>query len=268
MKFFITISFIAFSCSLFGQDESQFKLKHELGLSTSFFQNNVLSNGQNSNPYSLSYKLISHQLGLRIGAGATFSQNTIQEEGFADNQRDVDYTTDLRIGAEWRKPIKDRWLVYAGIDLIGNRMIVSDYATGEIIVYDISVIPAIEKGRISTSAQGIMGIKIGPEGKIWYIDYDANKVFRVDGNGLSLSESGNLTYNLYPNPSTGIINLSFDTKSNFDIEISNMIGQVVYVEQFDGSKTRLNLDLVSGTYTIRITDVENNSVSVKKLIIQ
>ena len=123
MKFFITISFIAFSCSLFGQDESQFKLKHELGLSTSFFQNNVLSNGQNSNPYSLSYKLISHQLGLRIGAGATFSQNTIQEEGFADNQRDVDYTTDLRIGAEWRKPIKDRWLVYAGIDLIGTQIV-------------------------------------------------------------------------------------------------------------------------------------------------
>lgn len=123
MKTYITILFVAIGVSLFAQDENEFKLGHELGLSTSFFQNNILNNTQNANPYSVSYKLITHQLGIRIGAGGTFVQNKIQEDGFADNQREVNYTTDVRIGAEWRKSIKGKWLIYAGLDVIGTQIV-------------------------------------------------------------------------------------------------------------------------------------------------
>ena len=124
MKIYITILCIAFSLSLFAQqDENQFKLGHELGINTSFVQNNVLDNSQSANPYSLSYKLITQQLGVRIGAGGTFAQDKIQEDGFADNQRKVNYTTDVRIGAEWRKSIKEKWLIYAGLDVIGTQVV-------------------------------------------------------------------------------------------------------------------------------------------------
>jgi hypothetical protein len=123
MRISIIILFIVSSLSLYGQDESQFELGHELGLSTSFFQNNVLNNSQGTNPYSLTYKLITHKLGIRLGAGGTFTQNKVEEEGFADNKRDISYTTDVRLGAEWRKSIKDKWLIYAGIDLIGTQIV-------------------------------------------------------------------------------------------------------------------------------------------------
>jgi len=79
-------------------------------------------------------------------------------------------------GYTWETVVGNGLVEPAGIDIIEDRMLVSDYATGQIIVYDIASMPATELGRISTDAQGIMGIKIGPDGNIWYVDYDANTV--------------------------------------------------------------------------------------------
>ena len=79
-------------------------------------------------------------------------------------------------GYTWETVVGNGLVEPAGIDIVEDRMLVSDYATSEIIVYDISSMPATELGRIATNAQGIMGIKIGPDGHIWYVDYDANTV--------------------------------------------------------------------------------------------
>lgn len=108
----------------------------------------------------------------------------------------------------------------AGIDVIEDRMIISDYSTGEIIIYDISVVPAIELGRISTLAQGIMGIKIGPDGRIWYVDYDANTVNVVNLSGVGIEENKLLSNVLvYPNPSSGTVTVRMDASINGNIEI-------------------------------------------------
>jgi hypothetical protein len=123
MKHYITILCLFFVVSLFGQDGKKTVLAHEVGINTNFVQNNLLGNPTSNNPYSISYKCISNNIGLRIGAGGTFSQEKIQEDGFADNQRKVDYSTDIRIGAEWRKSIADKWLVTAGLDMIGTQTV-------------------------------------------------------------------------------------------------------------------------------------------------
>lgn len=65
-----------------------------------------------------------------------------------------------------------------GIEVNENRLFVSDYSTGEIIAYDVST--KAELGRIQTGAAGIMGIKVGPDGKLWFVDFLSNKVERVD----------------------------------------------------------------------------------------
>jgi hypothetical protein len=171
-------------------------------------------------------------------------------------------------GYTWETVVDTGLLEPAGIDIIEDRMIVSDYATGEIIIYDISVNPAVEKGRISTNSQGIMGVKIGPNGRIWYVDYDANKVFRVDGSALSLSEAGGLDFSMYPNPSNGIVNLKFGLSKNVKIDIRTILGQTVHSENVSASKAQLDLNLSNGTYLIKITDLESGANSVKKLIIQ
>ena len=65
-----------------------------------------------------------------------------------------------------------------GIDLKDNRLFISDYETGEIICIDI--LTSKEIGRINTGKKGIMGIKIGPDNKIWYVNAISNEVVRID----------------------------------------------------------------------------------------
>ena len=67
-----------------------------------------------------------------------------------------------------------------GIDVVGNRLFVSDNATNKIIAYDINTKETL--GTIQTDATSIKGIKIGPEGKLWYVDFATNRVVRIDPN--------------------------------------------------------------------------------------
>ncbi len=65
----------------------------------------------------------------------------------------------------------------AGIDIKDNRLFVSDYETGDIIAFDINT--KSEIGRIATGNKGVIGIKVGPEGKLWYVNALRNEVVRV-----------------------------------------------------------------------------------------
>lgn len=66
----------------------------------------------------------------------------------------------------------------SGVDLIDNFLLVSDHNTGDIIVYDISGTP-VETGRIHTNDPGIMGIKIAPDGSIWYVNATNNELTKL-----------------------------------------------------------------------------------------
>lgn len=65
-----------------------------------------------------------------------------------------------------------------GIEIKDNHLFISDYETGEIICID--VITKQEVGRINTGKKGIMGIKIGPDNKLWYVNAISNEVVRID----------------------------------------------------------------------------------------
>ena len=83
--------------------------------------------------------------------------------------------------AEWEVYINTGLDKPSGIDLYEDRLVVSDYASGEVIIYDISADTPAELGRINTgSTNNIMGIKIGPDQKIWYVNYASNEVIRID----------------------------------------------------------------------------------------
>lgn len=68
-----------------------------------------------------------------------------------------------------------------GIEVFKNRLLVSDYANGDIRIYDITGGNAAYLGKVQTGAAGIMGIKVGPDGKIWYVNATQNRVVRIDG---------------------------------------------------------------------------------------
>lgn len=67
----------------------------------------------------------------------------------------------------------------SGIDIMGNRLFVSDYQTGEIICYDVKT--KEELARINTGKAGITGIKIY-KGNIWYVNALENTCYVVKQN--------------------------------------------------------------------------------------
>ena len=94
-----------------------------------------------------------------------------------------------------------------GIDIYGNRLIVTDIATDEIIIFDISN-NYKEVGRIKlkyTASPDPMGIKVGPDGKIYFADKANKRVYMIDNTSvwaLSVNETKKSINSIYayPNP--------------------------------------------------------------------
>jgi len=67
-----------------------------------------------------------------------------------------------------------------GIDLYNGRLIVGDYNTGAIHVYNITGPSPVKMGTIATGQTGITGLKIGPDGRIWFVNYTSSTVVRIN----------------------------------------------------------------------------------------
>jgi hypothetical protein len=65
----------------------------------------------------------------------------------------------------------------SGLALHDGRLFVGDHESAEIIAYDLE---GAELGRMPTGATGLMGITIGPDGKLYYADGFGNEIVRVD----------------------------------------------------------------------------------------
>jgi hypothetical protein len=197
---------------------------------------------------------------IDINSGSVGGQPTyIGGEPLAEYRYITGYTQEDVVTTGLAKP--------SGIDIIENRMIVSDYETSDIIIYDISSMPAIELGRINTGASGIMGVKIGPEGRIWYVDYDGNKLYRIEGQGVGIEEARTLTSSLYPNPSNGSsVIISSPELGTIELEILDVAGKTVYASQF-AQRIELNLNLNAGIYIVRLRHSGSGLSSEQRLII-
>lgn len=65
-----------------------------------------------------------------------------------------------------------------GIEINENRLFVSDYETGEIICFDITT--KTELGRINTGEKGIMGITIGPDKLLYFVNSINNNIQKIN----------------------------------------------------------------------------------------
>lgn len=65
----------------------------------------------------------------------------------------------------------------SGIEIKDNRIFISDYKTGDIIAFDINTKQEI--GRVATGKPGVVGIKLDPEGRLWYVNEKSHEVVRV-----------------------------------------------------------------------------------------
>src|SRR5690606_16137184 len=82
------------------------------------------------------------------------------------------------------------------------------------------------------------------------------------GSGLSTENFNALSFNVYPNPTTDIINVE-TTEQLSAYTIYDATGRLVRQSMFDGSN-QVNLENASnGVYFIRIVTVEGNAGTVK-----
>lgn len=160
-----------------------------------------------------------------------------------------------------------------GIEVFGNRLLVSDHANGDIRIYGLGGVKPVYLGKIVTGSTGIMGIKVGPDGKIWYVDATANKVVRIDGPvafpaGIKNTASDNFAINIYPNPSNGkfLIQLPL-TEANTEVEISNLLGEKIWVTTvINQNIITVNESLPQGMYLVKA--VSGGRTTVRNLVIQ
>ena len=92
----------------------------------------------------------------------------------------------------------------------------------------------------------------------------------LSGIALDRSYSGNYTYDpvrvsVYPNP---VVDGNLEIKADLrfeKIEIMSIVGQIVYSEELEPSNSvRLNFDLETGIYLVKITFIDKTS-STKRI---
>lgn len=95
----------------------------------------------------------------------------------------------LMSGTDWNVVADSGLTNPTGLDIYEDRLLVSDYADGDIIVYDLSVDPVVELGRIETGLSNeIMGLKVSPGGEIWYVCSNANELYQMTPLILSVGD--------------------------------------------------------------------------------
>ena len=132
-------------------------------------------------------------------------------------------------GVEYETIIDSGLISPTGIDLYDNYLLVSDYSSGEIIVYDISQPNIIQElKRLQTDMiSDVMGIKVGPDGSIWYVCTNSNKLYQMlpPMNG-DLNGDNNITLSDFMMILSHILNLSLlsqDYQPLADINLDGVI---------------------------------------------
>ena len=174
-------------------------------------------------------------------------------------------TVEVVVGSELSSP--------CGIDYKDGRIVVSDNATGDIIIYDVTQMPASEVGRIKTGSIGVMGVRVDYNNRIWYVNRNEKKLVRIDNSNVPTSvesQANNTGITVYPNPAGDVAYVKIDNASfgnESTIKMYDMTGRTV--KQVTSTENRVQLNtssLPSGIYTIEVTNKEGRFL--QKLSIQ
>ena len=173
-------------------------------------------------------------------------------------------------GFTWEEVITTGLEEPAGIALINNKLLVSDHATGDIVVYTTDgAAPFTEWFRIVTGDPGIMGLEIGPDGRIFYVNESNNKVQRIDAPTLGLpyeSETAS-SFVVYPNPANDDLTLSWNDDQSAHFIIYDAVGKAI-LEMAVTNNQHIDLsEIASGSYFYTV-NFEDGTKTSNKLIVK
>lgn len=191
---------------------------------------------------------------MDINTGAMVAKLTPKNEPLASFQQWGNATQEVVASTGLTDP--------CGIEFYQGRLMVSDNATGDIVVYDVTVKPAVEKGRIKTGVVGIMGLKVGPDDRIYFVDNKGNKIVRIDpGSPTAIDEQANkLEFTVFPNPASESFNVTYslEKSQHGTLQILDAQGRMVDNIAVEGNSgvNQVELDSKSypaGMYFIKLT---------------
>lgn len=196
--------------------------------------------------------------------GATLTTPSTASEPLAEYKAVTGATVEVLITSGLTSP--------CGIDYRSGRLIISDYATGNIHIYNVTTATPTLVGTLITGGPGVMGVRVDNDNKIWYVNNTTKKLMRIDNpNVLAISEvSKNISYTIYPNPASDIINIDFNIikgEGPIRIIINDMAGKQVYSSMTNELNNTISTSSWSkGIYMVNI--VSNGNIATEKIIVQ
>lgn len=106
---------------------------------------------------------------VNIKTGTKSRDLPLINEPLAEHWDVVGATVEVVYATNLQKP--------SGIEIVGNRLFVTDYATGEIIAIDVNT--RAEIARINTGNTGLTGIVYGL-GKLWFANQTTNAIYVIE----------------------------------------------------------------------------------------
>ncbi len=180
----------------------------------------------------------------------------------------VEYT--MVTGYTWEAIITEGLVQPAGIDIIGDHLLVSDHATGDIVIYDKSGATVVELGRINTGAAGIMGIKVGPDGRIWYVNATTHALVRIDpALNVGVAEAAPAsTMRLHPNPANDRVYISLTGAAPSGmraVQVMDAAGRTCLQQTTNDLRQGIDVSaLANGTYVLRIDGGEAQRFTISR----
>lgn len=193
------------------------------------------------------------RLDITTGTATNAPSSFLQQEVLASYQKMNAF--------DWQEVVTTGLIQPAGIDIIGNSLVVTDHSNGDIVFYNVNSIPALEIGRIQTNEPGIMGAVIGPNGKLWYANANLNKVVKIEPSTVIISdvEESQFVLNgnrIFPNP---VLNtLHFTSIANF-VEIFDLNGKLILTVNNNANTIDVSM-LEEGVYFIDVDGVKSKFI--------
>ena len=157
-----------------------------------------------------------------------------------------------------------------GIEIFENSLLVGDYANGNILVYDMDNNFEF-KGIIPTDLPGLTGIKVGPDGNIWYTNRLLNQLnYLVPGESVSVNEIVSSELKISPNPTSGEFTLNLGknahTSASFVMTIMDSQGKEIMRQKFSGEENTYNVSAFDAGIYIVLLQSDTEYVSQKLVI--
>jgi hypothetical protein len=144
----------------------------------------------------------------------------------------------------------------AGIALSGDHLLVSDHANGDIVIHDIAAPGFPEIGRIHTGEPGIMGIEVGPDGRIWFVNASSHRLARIDPElSTGISPSDRLSLVAHPNPARQrfFVRGAEALPASEPVVLRDALGRIVFAARAQETRNGIDVSgLPRGAYALTI----------------